>query len=73
MADAEKCTPEQVLMNCLAEAERIDQIIVIVYTKDGWYESWSNDQPTHVRLGLLREAQCRCEENYKNSKSEEDA
>lgn len=67
-----KTTPQELLMNCLAEAERIDQIIIIVFTKDGWYESWSNDLPTHVRSGLLHEAQIRCDKSFFEAKDKKE-
>ena len=52
-------SPEQVLMNCLGEAERIREIVVLVYTSDNVYEAWSNDLPSHVRLGILEIAAIR--------------
>ena len=54
-------TPQEVLMNVLADAERIEHIVICVYTKDKVYESWSNELPSHVRLGLLRECSVRIE------------
>lgn len=56
-------------MNCLGEADRIKEIVIVVFTKDGWYENWSNDLPTHVRLGLLREGQIRCEKAHNEAES----
>lgn len=46
-------TPQEVLMNCLADAERINKVLVIVYTKDEIYEHWSNGLPSHEKLGLI--------------------
>lgn len=52
-------TPQEVLMNCLADAERIDKIVIITYNKDECYEMWSNKLPSHERLGLLKIANIR--------------
>ena len=54
-------TPQEVLMNALADAERIAHIVICLYTKDGCYEYWSNQLPSHVRLGLLKECAARIE------------
>lgn len=65
--EVKELTPEETLMNCLSEAERIKEIVILVYTKDGWYESWSNTLPYHNRLGLLEEAISRTKYNYNSS------
>jgi len=63
-------TPEEVLMNCLAETERIKEIVILTFNKDGYYETWSNGLPTHVRLGLLEEAVVRAKKSMADAVGE---
>ena len=58
-SEDEHLTSTEVLMNCLVNAERIEHIMVLVYTKDGFHEAWSNALPTHIRLGMLETAKIR--------------
>lgn len=59
MPENESITPQEVLMNCLADADRLEHVLVIAYTKEQYYEYWSNELPSHVRLGLIKIAELR--------------
>lgn len=49
-------SPQDVLISCMESAERIKDIVVIVNTTDGYYESWSNKLDLHERIGLMEVA-----------------
>ena len=57
-------------MNAMADAERIQHLVICVYTSDGYYESWSNELPSHIRLGLLRECVVRVEKSMMQAEEE---
>lgn len=51
--EKKKPTPEEVLMNVLADAGRIKRILIIV-DSDNEYETWSNGLDLLERAGILQ-------------------
>lgn len=50
--EVKKHTPEEVLMDCLADAERIKDVLIIVRTEDA-VEWHCSDSSICIQLGML--------------------
>lgn len=71
MSTSEKLvTPQDALMTCLEDADRISSIVICAVTKDGFREFWSNDLEDFERLGLLRMAMVRIEKRMADAVEE---